>query len=90
MQKRLVKNIFSSQIASVEKIETILEEINGKITGETLYTLSNGKVIDLYHFYHYWDAVSTYGPYLSDYIDFLKIIRTDAYIDWLKHNKLIQ
>lgn len=86
---RLVKNIFSGEIASVEKIETILKEINGKITGETLYTLSNGKVIDLYHFYHYWDAVPTYGPYLSDYIDFLKIMGTDAYIDFLRRNNLI-
>ncbi len=57
-------------IASVEKIETIVKEIDGKITGETLYTLGS-KVIDLYHFYHYWDAVPTYGPYINDCIDFL-------------------
>lgn len=89
MQKRLVKNIFSGKIASVEKIETIVEEIDGKLTGKTFYTLSNGQVIDLYHFYHYWDAVPTYGPYLNDYIDFLKTMGTDAYMDYLKRNNLI-
>lgn len=67
---RLIKNIFAGEIASVEKIETIVKEIDGKITGETLYTLGS-KVIDLYHFYHYWDAVPTYGPYINDCIDFL-------------------
>jgi len=86
---RLIKNIFAGEITSVEKIETIVKEIDGKITGETLYTLSSGKVIDLYHFYHYWDAVLTYGLYLNDYIDFLKIMGTDVYTDYLKRNNLI-
>ena len=67
---RLIKNIFAGEIASVEKIEAIVKEIDGKITGETLHTLGS-KVIDLYHFYHYWDAVPTYGPYINDCIDFL-------------------
>jgi hypothetical protein len=70
MQKRLVKNIFSNKIASVEKTETIVEEIDGKLTEKTFYTLSNGQVIDLYTFFHYWDAVPTYDPYLNDCIDF--------------------
>jgi len=29
---RLIKNIFAGEIASVEKIETIVKEIDGKIT----------------------------------------------------------
>lgn len=86
---RLIKNIFAGEIASVEKIETIVKEIDGKITGETLYTLPLDKVIDLYHFYHYWDAVPTYGPYVNDCIDFLKIMGTDVYTDYLKRNNLI-
>jgi hypothetical protein len=85
---RLIKNIFAGEIASVEKIETIVKEIDGKITGETLYTLGS-KVIDLYHFYHYWDAVPTCGTYLNDCIDFLKIMGTDDYVDFLKRNNLI-
>lgn len=85
---RLIKNIFAGEIASVEKIEAIVKEIDGKITGETLYTLGS-KVIDLYHFYHYWDAVPTYGPYVNDCIDFLKIMGTDVYTDYLKRNNLI-
>lgn len=89
MAKRLVKNIVSGEIVSVKKIETIIEEIDDKVTGKTLYILSNGKGIDLYHFYHYWDAVPTYGPYLSDCIDFLKIMGTAAYTDYLNRNNLI-
>jgi hypothetical protein len=53
-----------------------------------LHTLGS-KVIDLYHFYHYWDAVPTYGPYVNDCIDFLKIMGTDDYVDFLKRNNLI-
>ena len=89
MAKQLVKHIVSGEIVSVEKIKTIVEEIDGKVTGKTLYTLSNGKAIDLYHFYHYWDAVLTYGPYLSDCFDFLKIMGTAAYTDYLNRNNLM-
>ena len=85
---RLIKNIFAGEIASVKKIETIVKEIDDRITGETLYTLGS-KVIDLYHFYHYWDAVPAYGLCVNDCIDFLKIIGTDVYTDCLKRNNLI-